>query len=158
MKATILLSLLFVAVGCASRQSETATTTVVRTETVTVTDQATGSTGTTTGSRENSGEAANLVVTPAVRREIRASRVEFISPQRASRIEGPLPGSIYYGFARGEKWAIAEFRTPSGHEKEFFTTWGAAGHLSWISDIGGVHPTIDFVPCSLRRVWGFSCN
>jgi hypothetical protein len=158
LKQSIVLALLFVVVSCGSRQSETATTTVVRTETVTVTEEATGSTGTTTNASENAGQAANLVVTPAVRHRIRASRIEFLSPKKASQIEGPLPGSIYYGKARGEEWAIAEFQTPSGHETEFFTTTGAAGHLSWVSDIGGVQPTISFIPCSLRRAWGFGCG
>jgi hypothetical protein len=158
LKASILLPLLVVVVSCGFRQSETATTTVVRTEIVTVPEQATVSTGTTTSSSENSGQAGNLVVTPAVRHRIRASRIDFLSPEKASQIKGPLPGSIYYGYARGEKWAIAEFRTPSGHEKEFFTTTGAAGHLSWVSDIGGVHPTIRLIPCSLRRAWGFGCG
>lgn len=138
---------------------EESMTTVRETETVTVTvaEKPDSAEEATTGSAPATGAPKNLMVTSAIRERLRASFAEYLDEVEASRIEGPLPGSIYYGEYRGSKFAVAEFRTDSERKTAFFAEQQGSG-LHYLPDIGGKPADLNTVPCPLRRTWGFRCS
>jgi hypothetical protein len=57
-------------------------------------------------------KAVNLVVTPPVRRAIRAAFVRAHADMTPSAIKGPLKGSVYYARYGRAYWALATFSLP----------------------------------------------
>jgi hypothetical protein len=137
----LLLIVGFPAVACGSGGVETVTTTA----TVTVTRHS----------------AVNLVVTPTLHAELRATVDANSSPAEIRHTKGPLKGSIYYGRYGDLRYALAAFSLPrvgTTDQPLIFVQLPDDPHWLVVSDTGGDPAGSSVIPCPLRRVWGLGCH
>jgi hypothetical protein len=103
------------------------------------------------------GTATNLRISARDRAALRAAVVRC---HGATRIAGPLQGSVYYARYRGFDWAIATFSIGPARttdQPERFVRRSGTRRWTDLGDTGG--PLSEHgLPCPVLRVWRLSCG
>lgn len=105
----------------------------------------------------SSSGAINLPATEALRRTLFRLVIRFKSRAEAATIHGPNPGTLYYGRYKGIQYAVADFTHDNGDDLHQAFYLKTPNGWDYVPDVGGKPTDVTFVPCPLRRVWGFTC-
>jgi hypothetical protein len=136
--------------GCADDASQGTVTDRV-TKTVTVTEPPTSAPPTSTTRKP--AVAENLVIRDGLREVWRSLRPN-------PNMQGPLPGRSYYASYENTYWGIAFFEYPGvGDYPSLFVKRPGSGRWQYEAELtGDPISAFTFIPCPVRRVWGFGCD
>ena len=104
----------------------------------------------------------NLVVTPAVRRALRAAFIRAHPAVRPARIKGPLRGSVYYARYGRYEWALATFSLPLVGTTDQPEVFRRRVGGRWV-DLGDTGGSLCAVPRAVVSLWdllsryGYQC-
>jgi hypothetical protein len=98
----------------------------------------------------------NLVATPAVKEQLRATHLATMPAAMRTKVRGPLKGTTYYGSYGAARYAIATFSTEGVGTQDQPELFSKPSGRAWRDrgDTGGCISS-RIIPAPLLRLWGF---